>query len=69
MAIKINDKVKEIRTNKIGIVKDINKTKTFTRYLLDFPDNSFGWFGIKELSYNLDEIIIDKGTHTLIINK
>jgi len=47
MTIKLNDRVKENRTNKIGIVKDINETKT--RYLLDFPDNSFGWYSIKEI--------------------
>lgn len=45
MTIKINDRVKENRTNKIGIVTEIDNT----RYLLDFPDNSFGWFGAKEI--------------------
>lgn len=47
MTIKLNDRVKETRTNKIGIVTEINRTNT--RYLLDFPDNSFGWFGAKEI--------------------
>ena len=52
MTIKLNDRVKEIRTNKIGLVTEINTTntnRTNTRYLLDFPDNSFGWFGAKEI--------------------
>ena len=51
MTFKINETVKETRTNKIGIVKDINETKT--RYLLDFPDNSFGWYSIKEIDKTL----------------
>ena len=47
MTIKINDRVKENRENRIGIVTEIN-TDT-NRYLLDFPDNSFGWYSIKEI--------------------
>ena len=61
MTIKLNDRVKEIRTNKIGLVTEINMAntnRTNTRYLLDFPDNSFGWFGAKEIKvwhYSKDE--------------
>mgnify|MGYP003125047815 CR=1 FL=1 len=51
MTIKINDRVKENRENKIGIVTEINADTN--RYLLDFPDNSFGWFGAKEIDKTL----------------
>ena len=54
--IKINDFVKQTRTDKIGIVKEINFK--LNRFLLDFPiDNQFGWYGLNEIKIidNIDK--------------
>mgnify|MGYP003627577066 CR=1 FL=1 len=56
VTIKINDFVKETRTNKIGIVKEINFK--LDRFLLDFPiNNQFGWYGLNEIKIidNIDK--------------
>tara|TARA_R100001129_G_C5118656_1_gene189379 strand:+ start:168 stop:398 length:231 start_codon:yes stop_codon:yes gene_type:complete len=50
VSIGVGDFVKEIRKNRVGVVKDIN-TK-LNRFFLEFPDmNEMGWFALKEIRY------------------
>jgi hypothetical protein len=50
VSIGVGDFVKEIRKNRVGVVKDIN-TK-LNRFFLEFPDmNEMGWFALEEIRY------------------